>query len=441
VAEPSLSFHAAPPAGHWINDPNALLFDGSSYQLFAQHRADAPHFRETGWCRFSSPDLLSWTFQGSAIPPERGSWMYSGSILGSDQALEVVHTVHERPLEHQVRRTSNDGGRSWSPAERLDDLGTAARNRRDPYVFRDGDHWALLLAEPCDWTDWESEPPSRLRLYRSADCRRWVEAGVIGPWRSPGIMWEVPLLVRVGGADVLLVSEVDRRSGGAACSVRAWIGTLEEEGFTIADNVSSDGQVVDLGSDFYAMMASMEGTWPAGERLYVAWASNWQTARAMRWPGFSGGPITLPRTLALEQREGAPRLVSRPAPMLLQRFAKPAPAVPAAGLGRLTWAGSRLRVGIRSADASAEIVLDAGKRSLRAERHGAPGDWAQEAPWEAARPAGSEAMLFLDGPLIEFFSPIDGASVTMALEQASGPLHVVAEVDGRTIPFAWTCFA
>ena len=69
MAERPLAFHAAPPAGQWINDPNGLVYAGGAYRLFAQHRADAPAFRETGWAGFSSPDLLRWTCDGAVIPP------------------------------------------------------------------------------------------------------------------------------------------------------------------------------------------------------------------------------------------------------------------------------------------------------------------------------------------------------------------------------------
>jgi sucrose-6-phosphate hydrolase SacC (GH32 family) len=124
-------------------------------------------------------------------------------------------------------------------------LGAPSRNRRDPFLFRAGDGWALLLAEPCDWTNWRQEPASRLRLYRSDDRKRWREAGVIGPWREPGIIWEVPILARIDGHDVLFVSEVDRRTDRGECSVRAWLGTLGEEGFVLARGFPKAGQRID----------------------------------------------------------------------------------------------------------------------------------------------------------------------------------------------------
>lgn len=437
MAESPLVFHAAPPAGHWLNDPNGLVFVGGAYQLFAQHRADAPHFRETGWARFSSPDLMAWSFEGVTIPPRGEEWMYSGCVLPSAAGLEAYHTVHRGRLEHQVRRLSHDGGASWTEAEALDGLGAPARNRRDPFIFADRSGWALLLAEPCDWAEWEREPASRLRLYRSGDRRKWAEQGTIGPWRPRGIMWEVPLLVCIDGHDVLFVSEVDRRGGGASCGVRAWIGTLTRTGFRPLPGVPEAGQLVDHGPDFYALMASACEGWPGGERAYVAWLSNWQTARAMPWPAFHGGPISIPRALSILPNGPGPRLASRPHPVLLDRFTTPVPAVPQAGLGRLVWSGRRLRLLVTSASGSVSILLDADAGQIRVERRGTPQSvWTTRAAWHPASPART-ALLFVDGPILEFFSPEDGTSVSIALDPAGQCFGVTAATDSAPAEFQW----
>jgi sucrose-6-phosphate hydrolase SacC (GH32 family) len=122
VAEPPLAFHAAAPAGEWLNDPNGLIYSGGAYRLFAQHRNDGPAFTRTGWARLSSPDLLHWQFDGVAIPPAGEDWMYSGCVVEEGGELQAVHTMHAAGLEQQVRRWSGDSGASWSeprPARRF----------------------------------------------------------------------------------------------------------------------------------------------------------------------------------------------------------------------------------------------------------------------------------------------------------------------------------
>ena len=71
-------FHAAPPAGHWINDPNGLIFADGRYRLFVQHRSDSPDYVVTGWARFSSDDLLNWEWDGEVLSSNAEGFAYSG---------------------------------------------------------------------------------------------------------------------------------------------------------------------------------------------------------------------------------------------------------------------------------------------------------------------------------------------------------------------------
>ena len=433
MAERALAFHAAPPPGHWINDPNGLAHLDGAYRLFAQHRADAPDFRETGWARFSSPDLLRWTFDGAAIPPDGADWAYSGSLLIEDGALSAIHTLHAGGMERQVQRLAAAAGASWGAAGELPSLGEPARNRRDPFIFRDREGWALLLAEPCDWTAWRDEPASRLRLYRSDDARAWAEAGTIGPWSPPGVMWEVPVLARIDGRDVLFVSVVDRRGDGASCGVRAWVGTLGPDGFAPDPDAAPEGQLVDLGPDYYALMGNVEEGWPEGERCFVAWAGSWATARAVRWPGFAGGPIALPRTLSIEER-GGPRLLSRPA-VLDDAFTTLSSTVPTAGMGAAAVpADAALTIALSSSAGTLRVEVDpAGLVEVeRTGRH-------PFAAREAFAPVDGRTRtlrLFVDGPLVELFLLEDGVTVTAALE-TDAPFAVDLRADGTVVAMEW----
>ena len=159
----SLAFHASPPPGEWLNDPNGLVRVDGCWRLFVQHRADAPAFRATGWARLSSPDLLDWTWDGPVIAPAGDDWAYSGSVTGDGGGLVATHTVHNAAtgLERQARRTSADAGASWSAAV---EIIAAAANCRDPFVCDGGK--AMLLARPCDWTD--ATTASHIAIWRLA---------------------------------------------------------------------------------------------------------------------------------------------------------------------------------------------------------------------------------------------------------------------------------
>lgn len=432
--------HASPPAGHWINDPNGLFFADGAFRLLVQHRSDFPIYRRTGWARFSSPDLLRWTFDGPVIPPEDEKWMYSGCVVPADDGWACLHTVHAGGVERQVRRQSTDGGASWGPAEPLANLGPPARNRRDPFACRDQGGWALLLAEPCDWTEWRNEEASRLALYRSNDGWSWRRAGTIGPLHPPGVIWEVPLLLRVDGHDVLVISSVDRRGGGADCAVRAWTGTLAPGCFIPDAGVPAEGQLLDLGPDFYAAIASVNAGWPLPRPCIVGWLSNWTTARKMRWPGFAGGPISLPRSISIEQRNGGPFVAVRPHPAVLAALDRQVDDAPQAGLGRARCAGGTLRLEVEGDDASLDVTMSDDLLEVSRVAGGLP-DWRRR--HRIRRPdAGTRSLaVVVDACTTEVFLPDDGVAISAGIPSEGGGLRVRLTVDGEPAHLAWTTLA
>ena len=429
-------FHAAAPDGHWLNDPNGLVFAEGAYRLFAQHRADPPTFAATGWARLSSDDLLAWRFDGAVILPEGDDWAYSGSVLRSGDKLEAFHTSHRPGGEAQVRRVSDDAGATW----RRDPLGVIsdrrARNERDPFVFAYGDEWRMIVARPCDWTDWQSTPRSTLAVLRSSDRRQWEFCGAIGPWAPVGVMWEVPVLVAIGDRWVLLVSTVDRRSDEIYCAVRYWLGDFDGSGFAAIDGWPIDGRPLDLGPDFYAAIVNTPGGWPGDGHMMVAWLSSWKTARGFPWPQGAGGPISLPRRLEL----GLDRLLHSVEPAVSARFRRPAVAVPEAGSGVADIAG----------DAAFSLRIEAGRHRLVIK--GDPSTGLVEISRAAGLDDGLEyharhhdaltsravrtLRLFVDGPAVELFIEPDGQAASIALP-AAGAFDVELSVGGVAVPLRW----
>ena len=294
----SFARHAAPPPGEWFNDPNGLILRGGQWHLFVQHSAAAPDFKQIGWGLLTSPDLLTWTWKGQVIEPDHLGQAYSGSIVTEGEELAAYLTRHDGSVQRQVRLASADGC-CWTQSA---PLGPEGRNVRDPFVFfcRTTGDWRMLVAEPCDWTGWAENPPSRLSVWRLAEGA-WIYVSHIGPWMPAGIMWEVPVLVDFDERQALIMSLVDRREDRIRCSVVGWIGRFDGAVFHCEHEA---GQLLDMGPDFYAAIVKTGGK---GDPLLVAWASSWATARRMPWPGgVHGGPITLPRELKLDR--GSTRL-------------------------------------------------------------------------------------------------------------------------------------
>ena len=390
----SFAFHAAPPPGEWCNDPNGLVFADGAWRLFVQHSAAAPDFRDIGWARLSSTDLVNWTWDGPVIPPDNLGQAYSGSVVAGAGGLMAYLTRHDGTVQRQVGLTSDDAGASWQQGE---PFGPEGRNVRDPFVFRcaaTGD-WRMLVAEPCDWTEWAGQPPSTLSVWR-LEGEDWHFVARIGPWMEPGVMWEVPVFVDFGSCQALIVSTVDRRNGGAACAVRYWLGQFDGADFSVT--TACEGLLLDHGPDFYAGI--VDSPTPGGEgRRLVAWASNWDTARSMPWPGgICGGPMTLPRLLSFDPASG--RLVQRPG-------AEIAPTAVC------SWDGAASKV-VTIAGEDAQLVLMLDCRGLHVRRNGLDGllDWEHSDPGAFADNQAQTIGIFNDAGLIEVFIAPAGLTVT-----------------------------
>ena len=393
----SFARHAAPPPGDWINDPNGLIFAGGQWRLFVQHSDAAPDYKAIGWARFSSADLLHWAWDGPVIPPNDLGQAYSGSIVEEEGGLAAYLTRHDGGVQRQSRLTSCDDGLTWREGP---PLGPEGRNVRDPFVFfcqATGD-WRMLVAEPCDWTDWGSDPPSRLAVWRN-DGRSWMFVAHIGPWMPPGVMWEVPLLIDFGETQALVLSIVDRRSGTADCAVRYWLGHFDGQSF-VPDSPPG-GLLLDQGPDFYAAMV---GTGDAFGPILIAWASAWGTARAMPWPGgVRGGPITFPRHLRLNSQ--SKRLTQEPAVEIAPSFKK-------------AWDGRKgLRIELRG-DRDCTLTVKLDTTGVAVTRQGLDGllDWNRRETLTLTGPQIIEC--YEDAGLIELFVRPAGLTITAFLPGA-----------------------
>ena len=396
----TFAFHAAPPPGEWFNDPTGLVFANGAWRLFVQHSAVGPAFGEIGWARLSSPDLLNWTWDGPFIAPDALGQAYSGSVVQGATDLTAYLTRHDGAEQRQVRLTSEDAGATWQHSETL---GPKGRNVRDPSVFfcQATDDWRMLVAEPCDWTNWADDAPSALSIWRLAG-EDWELAGRIGPWTEPGVMWEVPVLVDFGSCQALIISTVDRRGGRAECAVRYWLGQFDGTNFEAA--TAGDGLLLDHGPDFYAAIVNSPRC-IGDDLMLVAWSSSWETARSMPWPdGVCGGPITLPRTLSLDAASG--RLLQKPPPGIQPDISR-----------RWDMAGP-MEVTIAGDDASLELTFDA--RGLSVRRCGLDGmlNWERHDGADFKEPGTQTIRIFNDAGLIEVFVEPDGRTVTAFVPDA-----------------------
>jgi fructan beta-fructosidase len=392
-----MRFHACAPPGEWLNDPNALWFDGARFRLCVQHAADAPDYARIGWGGFASDDLLAWRWTGREIETDAaGRQAYSGSIARDAQGRIVV----------ALTRNDAANQRQWQEWRRFgqaesERFGPEARDCRDPWILsaRPGAR-AVLLARPCNWHDWPDAQPSRLEIWREDGAAGWRRTGIIGPWSPPGVVWEVPVLTRIDRRDVMLISQVDRREGGAKCSVRYWIGDFENDGFVAAPGFPDEGELLDHGPDFYAAIVNLAEGWPLAGPVLVGWASSWDYARQFASESGHGGAIALPRSLTCTP--GRQRLA--------QRSVRGAPVESCWPLAR----GGHLRLAIGAARIElarpgAGLAVDIVRPPLPPHHSTAAFDYAGDA----------SVAIMRDGPLAEIFIEPAGIAITALLPDAS----------------------
>ena len=286
-----------------MNDPNGLGFAGGALHVTYQYNPDEPRWGRMHWGHAVTGDLVSWTHLPVALSPgpgadEFGCW--SGSLVGDDGVANLFYTGVR--LDGELRRQSicravstDDDLLAWRKDEGNPIVpgappGIEPDLFRDPFVWRDGERWAMLVGAGT------ATGHGTVLLYRSPDLRAWSYVGRIltadqfDPAQGVDApIWECPQLLRLDGTDVLIVSVVDRAPGIRPSHVMAFAGRFADDGFEVADL-----QQLGMGPDFYAPAATRL---PDGRSLLFGWIPEDPPGEgsSRTW----AGSLTLPRIVSI----------------------------------------------------------------------------------------------------------------------------------------------
>lgn len=209
----------------WIAD------DGELYHLFfltAPRALGDPGLRHAR-ARIghaSSPDLIEWRHQGTALVPDPEGWddlaLWTGSVVrGDDGRWRMFYTaINSRGhglRDQQIGLVESDDLQHWrrvtdQPVVRpdprwyrtLDEDQAASETWRDPFVFRDpdGDGWRMLITARAIGADRNDD--GVLAEARSADLRNWrLGPPITEPGAGFGQL-EVPQVRLIEGQPVLV---------------------------------------------------------------------------------------------------------------------------------------------------------------------------------------------------------------------------------------------
>lgn len=304
-------FHLEPPRG-LLNDPNGLAYFNGKYYVFFQWNRFAKDHSYKEWGMFTSPDMVHWTFEGSALLPDQTYDMcgtYSGSGLVIDDKLYLFYTGNVKEdgkrKSWQCMSVTGNGQKFLKLGSVADTPEGYTEHFRDPKVFRakSGGYFMVAGAQ-------RESGKGALALFRSDDGLSWKYSGMPAVSEA-NEMIECPDLFELDGNYILLYCP-QRRNNETDTDISSFsavktVNFNEQDGTFDDADLDQNFSKPDYGFDFYAPQTFEDKN---GRRILYAWMSRMD---AEQEAVFSDGEprihcLTLPRELTL--RDG--KLIQTP---------------------------------------------------------------------------------------------------------------------------------
>ena len=267
------SFHAQPPC-HWQNEPSGPLYFEGRYHLFYQSNPRGPFWEHIRWGHIISDDMIHWRDAKDAIIPERymtdpdGAWA-GGSIIDGNGVPTLFYTAgddrrHSNQSIHISRsQYPSDGDRDlnyWKKDVNDAVVQTSGQGRlgefRDPFVFKDGDSWIMLVTSGID--DGQRLGGTAL-VYETnqPELNEWGFKGelMVGDYNTyplTGRVWELPILLPLGqsGKHIFLINPAMMESSEYQSRfVWHWIGVWDKASYSFTPD-NPEPQLLDVGMHF-----------------------------------------------------------------------------------------------------------------------------------------------------------------------------------------------
>jgi beta-fructofuranosidase len=259
-----------------MNDPNGLVYFNGLYHVFFQwNRIELNHsYKE--WGLFTSENMISWNFFGSALLPDQYydfHGVYSGSGYEINNQLYLFYTGNSRfngeRKSYQCLAISEDGKRYLKKGPILTTPKEYTEHFRDPKVFSGKESLFLMviggqLRNGC----------GAIALCRSENGIEWEYVNKLAT-SNLYQMIECPDLFNIDGTNVLIYcpQKRDNNKDENISSFAAYkLGKFNEaDGIFDSSSLDSNFKLVDYGFDFYAPQTFKDKD---GRRLMLAWMSN-----------------------------------------------------------------------------------------------------------------------------------------------------------------------
>ena len=213
IAHPA--FHLMPPA-KWMNEPHAPLWYNGVYHIFYQANPHAPIWDNLSWGHLVSSDMVTWKDAGIALSPDQGSpenqpgvdrdGCWSGSAYLDENGFPVIFYTagNNDQFPNQFVAAARPADYSDPELHVWKKEGVVLRQEngcgflgefRDPFLFRRGDSWFLLVG-----TGDAQHGGGNAMLYRSETLHDFKPVGFLVDYDfstcpEVGHVWELPVLL------------------------------------------------------------------------------------------------------------------------------------------------------------------------------------------------------------------------------------------------------
>lgn len=204
------------PEKNWMNDPNGLIWKDGWYHLFFQYNPQEDIWGDIHWGHARSRDLIHWEMCPIAIAPSTGLGevhCYSGCAVECGEQVRIFYTsigAGGRGPEYGAQQWSavnaDNELMQWkkyrTPAlEQKINGNTVISMWRDPFIWKEGSVYRLLLSGTC-------EGKGCIALYESESLDAWSFRSILYCSEKYELI-ECPNIMKFGEWYVLLYSPLD----------------------------------------------------------------------------------------------------------------------------------------------------------------------------------------------------------------------------------------
>lgn len=306
-------YHISPPQ-HWMNEPHAPIYFNGQYHLFYQHDPHGPYMHTIHWGHWVSNDLAHWRDLPWALAPEENGLdpdgVWSGSSVYDENGVPALfYTAGDDSATPNQRvglaRSTylKDGENDLVRWEKhpvpviVQEKGQGFYGDfRDPFVWKDGDTWYLLIGSGTDGQG------GTALAYKSKNMIEWEYKGSFylsdnKKYPYLGNMWELPVFLPLGqdktGTEkhILLISPLGPE---ADVEVFYWIGTFDKDAMRFTSD-QEEPQLIDLG-DFHFTGPSGMVDPKTGRKLIFTISQGVRTSEINYYSGYAhnaGIPLSI----------------------------------------------------------------------------------------------------------------------------------------------------